>query len=144
MGKIIRRLTIDDYEEMLRVWSVSGLPFKPNGRESRAMLAAEISRDHCAFFGAFDQERLVGLAIADYDGRRGWVNRLAVDPDYRGIGLATDLMEKTRPRTGPSVMARTSASTRPRRPPPPRPRRNMIGYSQPGAPPSAAAAQKTK
>jgi len=94
MGKIIRRLTIDDYEEMLRVWSVSGLPFKPNGRESRAMLAAEISRDHCAFFGAFDQERLVGLAIADYDGRRGWVNRLAVDPDYRGIGLATDLMEK--------------------------------------------------
>lgn len=95
MEKIIRRLTIDDYEDMLRVWSVAGLPFKPNGRESRAMLAAEISRDHCAAFGLFVDSQMVGVVIVNYDGRRGWVNRLAVDPDYRGIGLARDLIEKS-------------------------------------------------
>ena len=94
MEKKFRRLTIDDYEDMLRVWSVAGLPFKPNGRDSRDMLAAEISRDHCAAFGVFDGARLIGLALANYDGRRGWVNRVAVDPDYRGIGLAIDLMRK--------------------------------------------------
>ena len=93
MEKTIRRLTIDDYEDMLRVWSVAGLPFKPNGRESRAMLAAEISRDHCAAFGVFDGARLVGLTLVNYDGRRGWINRLAVDPDYRGLGLATELIK---------------------------------------------------
>jgi GNAT superfamily N-acetyltransferase len=94
MEKNFRRLTVDDYEEILHVWDVSGLPFKPNGRDSRSMLAAEISRDHCAAFGVFDGARLVGLALANYDGRRGWVNRVAVDPDYRGLGLARDLIEK--------------------------------------------------
>jgi ribosomal protein S18 acetylase RimI-like enzyme len=93
MDKRFRRLTIDDYDDMLRVWEVSGLPFKPNGRESRAMIAAEIDRDHCAFFGVFDGDLMVGVTIAQYDGRRAWINRLAVDPDYRGRGLAFELIE---------------------------------------------------
>ena len=95
MEKNFRRLTIDDYEDILRVWNVAGLPIKSNGRESRNMLAAEISRDHCAAFGLFVDSQMVGVVIANYDGRRGWVNRLAVDPDYRGIGLAKELIEKS-------------------------------------------------
>lgn len=94
MDKTIRRLTAEDYDEMIRVWSVSGLPFKPNGRESRAMVAAEIAREQCAFFGTFDGDKMVALVIANYDGRRGWINRLAVDPDYRHLGLAAELLEK--------------------------------------------------
>ncbi len=94
MDKRFRRLTIDDYDGMIRVWNAAGLPIRPNGRESRTMIAAEISRDHCAFFGVFDSDRMVGVTIAQYDGRRAWINRLAVDPDYRGKGLALDLIEK--------------------------------------------------
>ncbi len=94
MDKRFRRLTIEDYDSMVRVWSVAGLPFKPNGRESRDMIEAEIGRDHCAFFGVFDSDLMVGVIIAQYDGRRSWINRLAVDPDYRGHGLATELIEK--------------------------------------------------
>ena len=93
MEKRICRLTIEHHDEILRVWSIAGLPFKPRGRDSRAMMAVEMSRDYCAFFGVFDGDRLVGLAIANYDGRRGWINRLAVDPDYRGLGLARELIE---------------------------------------------------
>ena len=92
MEKEYRRLTIDDYESMLRVWGVAGLPTKPKGRDSRRMLEVEMSREHCAIFGAFESGRLVGLALANYDGRRGWINRLAVDPDYRGLGLASALI----------------------------------------------------
>lgn len=94
MDKRFRRLTIEDYDSMIRVWSVAGLPFKPNGRESRDMIEAEIKRDHCAFFGVFDSDLMVGVVIVQYDGRRSWVNRLAVDPDYRGRGLAMELMAK--------------------------------------------------
>ena len=94
MDKRFRRLTIDDYDDMLRVWAAAGLPIKLNGRESRNMIEAEIGRDYCAFFGVFDGDRMVGLTIAQYDGRRSWVNRLAVDPDYRGRGLALELIEK--------------------------------------------------
>ena len=35
----IRRLTIADYGDMIRVWSDAGLPFKPLGRESRESLS---------------------------------------------------------------------------------------------------------
>ena len=94
MDKVIRRLTAADYDEMIRVWSVSGLPFKPNGRESRPMIEAELARPHCAFFGTFDDDKMVALAIANYDGRRAWINRLAVDPDYRHLGLAAELIEQ--------------------------------------------------
>ena len=95
MDKRFRRLTIDDYDEMMRVWSISGLPFKPNGRESRTMIEREISREQCMFLGVFDGDKMVGVVIANYDGRRSWINRLAVDPDYRGQGLAVELIEKS-------------------------------------------------
>jgi N-acetylglutamate synthase len=94
MEKRFRRLTIDDYDEMIRVWDVAGLPTKPYGRDSRAMIEVEIVREQCAFFGVFDTDRLVGLTITNYDGRRGWINRLAVDPDYRGRGLAGELISQ--------------------------------------------------
>jgi len=94
MDKQFRRLTIADYDDMLRVWSVAGLPIRPNGRESLSMVKTEIARDHCAYIGVFDGNQLVGVAIAQYDGRRGWINRLAVDPDYRGRGLASELIDK--------------------------------------------------
>ena len=92
MEKSFRRLTIDDYDAMRQVWDKAGLPYKPNGRESRTMLGAEISREHCAAFGVFDGATLVGLTLVNYDGRRGWINRLAVDPDYRRRGLGLQVI----------------------------------------------------
>ena len=94
MDKRFRQLTIDDYDDILRVWAVAGLPTKPNGRDSRSMIEAEIGRDYCAFIGVLDGDRMVGVTIVQYDGRRGWVNRLAVDPDFRSLGLAVELIEK--------------------------------------------------
>ena len=88
----IRRLTIADYGDMIRVWSVAGLPFKPLGRESRESLAQEMANSDCAFFGLYEQGKLIGVCIANCDGRRGWINRLAIDPDFRGRRLAGELI----------------------------------------------------
>jgi ribosomal protein S18 acetylase RimI-like enzyme len=35
----------------------------------------------------------VGSVIATFEGRKGWINRLAVDPDYRGRGLGMRLLK---------------------------------------------------
>ena len=40
------------------------------------------------FLGAFRDGRLTGAVIASDDGRRGWINRLAVRPDARRTGIA--------------------------------------------------------
>lgn len=89
-----RRLSIADYDDILRLWSVSGLPHKPLGRDSRESMTREMLLPQCRYFGLFDGETMVGVAIASYDGRRGWLNRMAVHPDYRGRGLAGQLIRE--------------------------------------------------
>ena len=41
-----------------------------------------------AYLGMFVDDRLVAFVLATFDGRKGWINRLAVDPDFRGRGYA--------------------------------------------------------
>ncbi len=84
----IRRLTIENYDDILRVWADAGLEYRPKGRDSRAMIAKEIQFPGAAYFGYFENGRMIGTVIANFDGRRGWINRLAVDPDCRGRGIA--------------------------------------------------------
>lgn len=84
----LRKLTIADYPELVKLWKRSGLPYKPRGRDSRAHLAGEMSANPDFFIGAFDRGLLAGAIIASHDGRKGWLNRVAVDPDYRRQGLA--------------------------------------------------------
>jgi GNAT superfamily N-acetyltransferase len=92
MGIEIRPLTFGDYEDIFRVWTAAGLPFKPNGRDSREMVAVEMGHDYCTFLGAFSDGRLIGAGIVQFDSRRGWINRMAVDPQYQGKGVAGRLV----------------------------------------------------
>jgi len=44
------------------------------------------------FVGAYEGDKLVGTVIASYDSRKGWINRLAVDPTCRRRGIAKTLI----------------------------------------------------
>ena len=59
----------------------------------------DIDRKFAAGNGAFwlvlDDARLVASVMVGYDGHRGSVNYLAVDPDYRGRQLGRLIMERT-------------------------------------------------
>ena len=92
MAREIKRLSIKDYDDILRIWSDAGLPYKPLGRDSRERMTREMEFPGAAFFGLFDNGRIIGLGIANYDGRRGWINRVALDPDRRGLGLAGEII----------------------------------------------------
>ena len=94
MSTSIRRLSIADYDEILRLWSLAGLPHKPLGRDSRESMTREMALPQCRYFGLFDHDEMIGVIIANYDGRRGWLNRLAIHPDRRGIGLAGMLIRE--------------------------------------------------
>jgi ribosomal protein S18 acetylase RimI-like enzyme len=87
-----RRLVLTDYGEMVGLWCLAGLPFKPRGRDSREHVAAQMRVEPDFFVGAFDGGRLVGVAVMSSDLRRGWINRLAVDPEVRRRGVAKALV----------------------------------------------------
>jgi len=90
----IRRLTAADYDEIVNLWSISNLPYKPKGRDGREAIAAEMKLSPDFFLGAFDEERLIAVAVVSCDSRKGWINRLAVNPDYRRCGIAVDLIDE--------------------------------------------------
>ncbi len=90
----IRKLTPEDLPALLELWRSSGLPHEPRGRDSLESLLREMELNPEGFIGAFHKGEMIGALIASYDGRRGWINRLAVRPGYRRTGVATALIKE--------------------------------------------------
>jgi ribosomal protein S18 acetylase RimI-like enzyme len=88
-------LTADDYDSILALWQRAGLSSRPQGRDGREAFAEQLEHGALAL-GLEDAEagKLVACALITDDTRKGWINRLAVDPDYRRQGLATRLIEE--------------------------------------------------
>jgi len=89
-----RSLTIADYDQIVALWKHAGLPFKPSGRDRRSAVQVQMAKNPDFFLGAFEDNRLVGVVVATSDGRKGWINRLAVDPDFRCMGVAEKLISE--------------------------------------------------
>jgi len=79
---------------MIAVWQEAGLPIKIAGRDSREAIARQIADYPDFFIGAYDGQRLIGLVVASSDGRKGWINRLAVLPAYRRKKIARKLIAR--------------------------------------------------
>jgi len=88
----IRRLTPNDYHKLVRLWLKAGLPFKPKGRDNPESIARQMEANPDFFIGAFENGELIGAVIASSDTRKGWINRLAVDPNCRRRGVAKTLI----------------------------------------------------
>jgi GNAT superfamily N-acetyltransferase len=83
-----------DYPKLTEIWAKAGLPFKPNGRDSRENIEREIKLNCNQFLFALVDNNFVGSILVTHDGRKGWINRVAVIPEYRGKGIARKLVEK--------------------------------------------------
>jgi ribosomal protein S18 acetylase RimI-like enzyme len=85
-------LTVDDFEAVRELWEQAGLPIKSAGRDSREQFAVQLAGGLQTVFGVRLGDRLVGVVVATHDGRKGWINRLAVHPDFRRQGLGLRLI----------------------------------------------------
>jgi len=93
MALKIRTARGEDYDAIIALWQRAGLPYEPEGRDSRVAIARQIERSGHLIFAAEDDEGgLIGVVFGSHDGRKGWINRLAVDPAHRRRGLAQRLV----------------------------------------------------
>ena len=104
----IRPFTLDDYDAVVVLWKAAGLPYKPLGRDSRPAIAAELALGLGVFLvaetpaaaregeraGGVAGAQMVGVVFGTHDGRKGWINRLAVAPGYQGRGIARRLVSE--------------------------------------------------
>ena len=91
----IRSLTISDYDRVIALWKRSELPFKPSGRDQKEAVQAQMTAHPDFFLGAYEGDQLVGVVVLTSDSRKGWINRLAVDPNFRRKGVAKALIKES-------------------------------------------------
>ena len=87
---IIRPFASPDEAGLLRLWERCELtrPWNDPRRDIRRKLAV---RPDLFLVGAIGGEVVASVMIG-YDGHRGWINYLAVDPEHRRRGLGRALM----------------------------------------------------
>ena len=93
MKLIITKYKRGDYDTLINLWETGGLSYKPLGRDSRKSIEKEVDNNCSLFLFAQVDDMYVGSVLATHDGRKGWINRVVVIPDYRHKGIARKLVE---------------------------------------------------
>lgn len=94
----IRSFQIEDFDDLMALWDETRLPYKPEGRDRRDKIEREIQKPNAIFLVAERDGELIGSVFATHDGRKGWINRLAVSPAFRRCGIAKRLVAEAESR----------------------------------------------
>jgi ribosomal protein S18 acetylase RimI-like enzyme len=91
-GAQLRLATTDDESTIVALWRQCDLTRPWN--DPNADFALAMRTDTSTIIVAVAGEKTVGSVMVGFDGHRGWLYYLAVAPDQRRKGLATDLISR--------------------------------------------------
>ena len=89
----IRPFAAEDETAIIALWEIV-FPNEAPWNDPRDMIARKKRVQPELFFVATDGASVTGTVIAGFDGVRGWIHHLAVHPDHRRKGLASELMRR--------------------------------------------------
>lgn len=89
----VRPILPEDFDSVCEVWAAAGLATRPQGRDARSEFLRQLAHFPTTYLLAEDDRRAVGVILGTHDQRKGWINRLAVRPDYRRQGIARRLIK---------------------------------------------------
>jgi len=87
-----REMKPNEYDVLKNLWDAAGLHYRPNGRDSKESLLKELNNPQEAFIIAEYNNEVIASILVSHDGRKGWINRLAVLPEFKKKGVATKLI----------------------------------------------------
>ncbi len=77
---------------VVQLWNDCGLVTTANNPFKDIQRKLKVQSD--LFFVAVEKNKVVGTVMGGYEGHRGWINYLAVDPAYQKSGIGLELMKK--------------------------------------------------
>ena len=86
----IRTFRTADEDAVVALWDRADLVRSWN--DPRRDIARKVAVDDGLFLVGVHGGDVVGVVMAGYDGHRGWINYLTVDPAHQGAGLGRELM----------------------------------------------------
>jgi ribosomal protein S18 acetylase RimI-like enzyme len=88
----IRSYLDSDEAALIGLWR-EVFPDAPAWNDPQTDIRRKLAVQRDLFLVAVVDDRIVGSAMAGYDGHRGWVYYLAVKPEYRRQGIGRALMQ---------------------------------------------------
>ncbi len=88
----IRSYRAADQSAVIDLWHRCNLVVPKNDPQKDIEMKGQVQAD--LFFVGKINSRIVATVMAGYDGHRGWIYYLAVDPDFQRQGLGRRMMEK--------------------------------------------------
>lgn len=88
----IREFKLEDYDEAVKLWKECGLIIRPG--DEREGIKLKLERDPDLFLIAEEDGKISGVVMGAWDGRRGWINHLAVTPNHQRKGIGTSLIRE--------------------------------------------------
>ena len=86
----IRAFTNSDRAQVIALWDGCGLVVSWNDPNKDIDRKLKVNPE--LFLVAVNDDRVVGTIMGGYEGHRGWINYLAVDPQQRRQGLGKQLV----------------------------------------------------
>ncbi|MFX1365328.1 MAG: GNAT family N-acetyltransferase [Promethearchaeota archaeon] len=88
----IEKFTIGYYEEIVALWRKAGI--NVGSSDTLEEINKMLQRNPNLFLIGKIQRKIVSVVIGAFDGRRGYVHHLAVDPDYQKQGYGKFIMDE--------------------------------------------------
>lgn len=88
---MLREMAISDYQQVMNLWSeTEGMQLRE--ADSEENIGKYLERNPNLSFVALQGEQIVGAILVGTDGRRGYIQHLAVSKACRGQGLGAKLI----------------------------------------------------
>ena len=86
----LREYQVKDEVEVIALWATCGLVVPWNNPHRDIERKLQVNPD--MFLVVEEKGKIVASVMGGYEGHRGWINYLAVDPGYRRKGLGREIM----------------------------------------------------
>jgi len=87
-----RPYTPENRDEVVALWTECGLTQSRNNPEEDIRRKLEVNPE--LFLVGIINDKVVATVMGGYEGHRGWINYLAVEPSYQRRGLGRQIMRE--------------------------------------------------
>ncbi|MFX0003210.1 MAG: GNAT family N-acetyltransferase [Candidatus Hodarchaeota archaeon] len=88
----IEEFSMESYDDVIIIWRKSGISV--GSTDTKEEIKNILDRNPQLFLIGKVDQKIIGVVMGGFDGRRGYVHHLAVDPDYQKKGYGKMMMDE--------------------------------------------------